>query len=74
MNVNGDCDVHGGGIGVVGALRLVDVVVWMHRCLGSQFAAQDLNGAVGDHLVGVHVALGAGAGLPDHYKDNNIYY
>ncbi len=31
----GDRDVHGGGVRVVRALRLVDVVVGMHRALGA---------------------------------------
>ncbi len=40
----------------------------MNRFLGAEFAAQQLVGAVGDHLVEVHVGLGAGAGLPDHQR------
>ena len=40
----------------------------MHRFLGAEFAAENLVGAVGDHLVEVHVGLGAGAGLPDHKR------
>jgi len=36
----------------------------MHRFLGAAFAAEKLVGAVGDHLVDVHVGLGAGTGLP----------
>ncbi len=41
----------------------------MHRLLAAHRAAQHLDGAVGDHLVGVHVGLGAGAGLPDHQRE-----
>ena len=40
----------------------------MNRLLGAEFAAEQLVGAVGDHLVEVHVGLGAGAGLPDHQR------
>ena len=40
----------------------------MHRFLGAEFAAQHLVGTVGDHLVEVHVALGAGARLPDDQR------
>ena len=40
----------------------------MNRLLGAEFAAEHLVGAVGDHLVEVHVGLGAGAGLPDHQR------
>src|SRR6185437_3590037 len=35
------------------------------RLLAADHAAQDLDGAVRDHLVGVHVAGGARAGLED---------
>src|SRR5262249_51710089 len=34
--------------------------------LGAEFAAEKLIGAVGDHLIEVHVALRARAGLPHH--------
>jgi hypothetical protein len=45
------------------------VVVGVNGLLGAHGAAQDLNGAVGDDLVGVHVGLGAGAGLPDNQRE-----
>ena len=35
----------------------------MHHLLVAGLAAENLNGAVGDHLVHVHVRLRAGAGL-----------
>ena len=54
-------DVHGGGVGVVTALGLVHVVIGMDRRLAAQLSAQQLDGSVGDHLVGVHVGLRAGA-------------
>jgi hypothetical protein len=41
------------------------VVVGMDGLLATLHSAEDLNGTVGDDLVGVHVGLGAGAGLPD---------
>ena len=41
----------------------------MHRLLGAELAAEQFVGAVGDHLVEVHVGLGAGAGLPDHQRE-----
>ena len=41
----------------------------MNRLLGAEFAAQQHVGAVGDHLVEVHVGLGAGAGLPDDQRE-----
>ena len=37
--------------------------------LEPMYAAGQLDGAVGDHLVGVHVGLGAAAGLPDAQRE-----
>ena len=61
MYLHGCGDVHGGGVGVVTALRLVHVIVGMDRGLAAQLSAQQLDGSVGDDLVGVHVGLRAGA-------------
>lgn len=58
-------DVHDGGEGVVGRGGAVDVVVGVDGRLGAHGAAEDFNSTVGDDLVGVHVGLCAGAGLPD---------
>ncbi|KAI3478944.1 hypothetical protein L1887_59065 [Cichorium endivia] len=58
-------DVHGGGEGVVGGLAHVDVVVGVDGVLAAELAAEDLDGAVADDLVDVHVGLGARAGLED---------
>jgi hypothetical protein len=41
----------------------------MHRVLRADLAAQHLDGAVGDHLVGVHVRLRAGTRLPHHERE-----
>jgi hypothetical protein len=65
----GGGDVHGRGVGVVRRLAEVDVVVGMHRRLGAHRPAQPLDGAVGDHLVGVHVRLRARAGLPHDQRE-----
>merc|ERR1719450_387055 len=65
MDLHGRGDVHGGGVGVVTALALVDVVVGVDWGLAAQLAPQQLDGPVGDDLVGVHIGLGAGASLPD---------
>jgi len=62
-------DVHGRRIGVVGRLAHIDVVVRVDGLLGAHLAAQHLDGAVRDHLVGVHVRLGARAGLPDRERE-----
>ena len=69
LHLLGAGDVHGGRIGVVRRLAHVDVVVGVHGLLGAHLAAQHLDGAVGDHLVGIHVGLGAGARLPDDERE-----
>ena len=54
----------GGWDGVVGALGHIHMIVGVHRlCRVLNAVAQDLIGAVGNYLVGVHVVAGAGAGL-----------
>ncbi len=65
----GGRDVHGGREGVVGRLAEIDVVVGVDGVLRPERAAGQLDGAVGDHLVGVHVGLGAAAGLPHHQRE-----
>lgn len=62
-------DVHDGGESVVGGGASVDVVVGVDGRLGAHVAAEDLNGTVGDDFVGVHVGLGARAGLPDDERE-----
>ena len=52
----------GRGNDVVARLPAVDVVVGMNQFFAA-FAAEQLDGPVGDHLIGVHVGRGAGAGL-----------
>ena len=53
------------GIGVVGGLRAVDVIVRVAVLVLALLVAHQLERAVGDHLVGVHVGRGAGAALED---------
>ena len=53
-------NVHRGRERVVGRLGHVDIVVRVQKLFACDFVA-----AVGDDLVGVHVRLRAGAGLPD---------
>lgn len=62
-------NVHNGGEGVVGGGGHVDVVVGVDRLLGAHGTTEDLNGTVGDDLVGVHVGLGAGTSLPDNQRE-----
>ena len=51
---------------IVGALGAVHVIVGVHRRFAAATFAGQLVGAPGDHLVDIHIALGAAAGLPDH--------
>ena len=50
---------------VVRGLPHVDVVVGVHALVGAARPAEQLAGAVGEHLVRVHVVRRAGAGLID---------
>jgi len=57
--------VHDGGEGIVGGGASIDVVVGVDGLLAAHLAAEDLNGTVGNDLVGVHVGLGTRTSLPD---------
>ena len=61
--------MHDGGEGVVAAGGHVDVIVGVHGLLAAHFSSQQLDGAVGDDFVGVHVALRAGSRLPDYERE-----
>jgi len=50
-------------------LTHVDMVIRVHGGLGSKRPAHEFNGPVGQHLVHVHVALGAWPRLPDHQRE-----
>ncbi len=50
---------------VVGTLAFVNVIVGVDFALHAAHAAEQLAATVCQHLVHVHIALGAGAGLPD---------
>ena len=65
----GGGDVHRGREGVVRRLRHVHVVVGVDRRLAAAFAAGELDGAVRDHLVDVHVRLRPTTGLPDVQRE-----
>ena len=62
-------DVHRRGEAVVGRLAHIHVIVGMNRLLAAALSRQDFIGAPGDDLVGVHVGLRSGAGLPDHQRE-----
>ncbi len=61
--------VHGAREDVVAGLALVHLVVGVHQPPLAAGAAEQLAGPVGQHLVEVHVGLGAGAGLPDPQRE-----
>ena len=44
----------------------------MHQAFLAAFAAEQFGGAIGEHLVQVHVGLGAGTGLPDHQRKFHV--
>ena len=45
------------------------MIVGVDGGLAAELAAEQLDGAVGDDLVGVHVGLGAGPRLPDYQRE-----
>ena len=59
--------MHGGGKGIVGRLASVHVVIRV-----AQRRAQKFIGAVGNNLVGVHIGLRAGTGLPDNQREMGV--
>ena len=65
-------DVHRGGKRVVGRLRHVDMVVWVNWRLARERRAGELAAAVGDHLVHVHVELGAAARHPHMQREHVV--
>src|ERR1700758_2636665 len=64
-------NVDGGGNDVVAGLAAIDVVVRMNRFVAA-FAAEDFDGAIGDHFVGVHVGRGAGTGLENVHHELRV--
>src|SRR5258708_6285397 len=62
-------DMHRGREAVVGGLAHVDVVIGADRLLQAQLTAQQLDGAVRQHLVDVHIRLRARTGLPDEQRE-----
>ena len=70
LGFNGrDCrHVHGGGVHIVAGLAFVHIVIGVHHAAFTALTAQQLAGAVGQHLIDVHIGLCARAGLPDHQR------
>jgi hypothetical protein len=65
-------DMHRRRKDVVRRLSEIDFIVRMHQALLSALAAQQLRGAVGQHLVDVHVALRPRPGLPDDERELRV--
>src|ERR1035441_10499031 len=63
-------DVHRRWKCIIRRLRHVDMLVRMDRSLASQFSTKQLNCAVSDHFVDVHVRLCSRSGLP--YKQREL--
>ena len=61
--------MHGSGEGVIGGLGHVDVVIRMDGLFRAQHSTGHINRPIGDHLVDVHVRLGAAAGLPNAERE-----
>lgn len=51
VQLEGHRDVDGRGEGIIGALRLVDMVIGMHWGLGAQLSAHQLDGTIADNLL-----------------------
>ena len=58
-------DMHRGREGIVRGLAEIDMIVGMDRRHPAPRRSKAFVGAIGDHLVDVHVRLGARTGLPD---------
>ena len=66
---NGSRNVHGCGEGIVRRLPHVDMVVRVNWFFAAFFAAQQFDGAVGNHLIHIHIGLCARARLPHHQRE-----
>ena len=69
--LEGHTELGRGRIGIVGGLALVDVVVGGEVLVLTLLVAEELESAVGDDLVGVHVGGGTGTTL-DHIDDELV--
>ena len=64
-NRHSGCDVHGRRECVVGGLRLVNVIIGMHRGFATESSSSQFYSTIGYHFVEVHIRMSATAGLPD---------
>ena len=61
--------MHRRGKRIVRRLAAIHVVVGVDRLFGTNHATGKLNGAIGDHLVRVHVGLRARTGLENYQRE-----
>ena len=66
--------MHSSWKGVVGTLRHVDVIVWMHRIFWANCAFKQFNRSIRYDFVGIHICLGARARLPDNKWEMRIKF
>ena len=69
---DGNGDVQSRWKGVVAGLTEVDVVVGVDGALAAQDPTGGFDGPVGNHLIHVHVGLGARAGLPHLQRELGV--
>ena len=65
LDAGGSSDVDRCWEGVVGRLRTVDVIVGVYGLMAAQWLPLALRCQVADHLIDIHVRLGAASGLPN---------
>src|SRR6185369_11483264 len=57
-------DVDRGGNHIITRLPQIHMIVWMNEIAASR-SAKEFGGPIRDHLIGIHVGGGSGAGLKD---------
>ena len=65
LDAGGSGDVDRRWEGIVCGLRAVDVIVWVYRLMAAQWFPLAPRHQVADHLIDIHVRLGAASGLPN---------
>ena len=72
LQLNRHGHMQGRGEGVVAGLAEVHMIVGVHRALAAQHPTGGFDRPIGDHLVDVHVGLGAGARLPHLEREFSV--
>ena len=66
---HGGGDMHGGGEGIIRGLTHIAMVIGVNGRFGADLAAQNLDRAVRDHLIGIHIRLRARTCLPHDQRE-----